>query len=125
MQQIESNTERILNQTIGEILAVQENANDNLDEILCDYKKLFASDKIHPCVQKHIDEVKNVSANARDDALKCTETALKEIESSRENIAPYTESIQSLIKIINGVSEQCSRPSNHIAVALCVIENVC
>lgn len=127
VQLIQSKLEAIFNQVFDRILRSLQNSNDIYYEILNDYEKLFQSDnkQVHPCVQKHMEVMKNISSNGQDNALKCVDSAINEIKNIQESLVPYMESINSLIKNINEVTEQCSRSANRIAIGICVVQNVC
>lgn len=127
VQLVQSKIEEMFHKVYDEILQSQQNSNDIFNEILNDYEKFFDSDnmQVQSCVQTHMEVIKNVSSNGRDNVLKCVESSVIEVDSIRERVTPYIESINSLIKNINEANEQCSRTSNQISMGICVVQNVC
>lgn len=127
VQLIQSKAEATFNQAYDQILRSHQNSNDIFNEILNDYEQLFQNDnrQVHSCVEAHMDVMTNISSNGRDNAFKCVDSAITEINNIRERVAPYIESINSLIENINDVTKQCSWSSNEIAIGICVVQNVC
>lgn len=124
---MQAKIEEIFNQVYDQILEAQQDVNDILDQIFKDYQSLFVSNNMHmhPCVQKNMEMMKNITVNGQNVALSCIETSTGEVDKIRESVTPYIESINSSMKIINKATEQCSRSSNQIAKGICVVQNVC
>lgn len=126
VQLVQSKIEEMFHKVYDQILQSQQNSNDIFNEILNDYE-IFDSDnmQVQSCAQTHMEVIKNVSSNGRDNVLKCVQATVTEVDNIRERITPYIESINSLIKNINKANEQCSRTSNQISMGICVVQNVC
>lgn len=127
VQLVQSNIEVIYSQTHNQIMRSQQNSNDIFDKILSDYGDLIASEDInkeHPCVQKYMEQMRNISSYGRHNALKCVDLAMKEINSIQDRAFPYTQSINSSINSINEVNKQCKQWLNPMWIGVCVVENV-
>ncbi|XP_037040757.1 uncharacterized protein LOC119077642 [Bradysia coprophila] len=122
----QSKIEVIYSQVHNQIMRSHQNSNDIFDKILSDYVELFQSDtnNEHPCVQKNMEEMRNISSYGRTNALKCVDLAMKGINQIQYMASPYLKSLNSSIESINEVNDQCKQSSNPIWIGICVVENV-
>lgn len=122
---LQSRIDQLIQDIRDRLFGVQQIGDDALDAILKDIEKLVSTrSTISACVQNHMDEIKQVISNGREDVTKCILTAMNEGEAVNESLQPYVESIAALIKNVSGIVEKCSSSSNPISVAFCITQHV-
>lgn len=124
---LQSRIEQLFQDIYEKLLGIQQNGDDALNSYLSNIEQLSATNNrkgITSCIQNHMDEIKQIIANGREDMSKCILTAMGEADNISESLVPYIESIATLVKNITGVFDTCSSSSNPVSAAICITQHV-